>query len=129
MIFDLQKPILFVAHSLGGLVVKKVFNRHMALIIKALNIAVIDDDYKLIYKASKGIVFIGTPHRGSSLPSYLSNILALAFSGKKYVSELAQSNTAITEITRDFIKHAVDMHFVSFYESKGMPIIGVFFSQ
>jgi hypothetical protein len=101
----------------------------MSLMFKALNVAVIDDDYKLIYQASKGIIFIGTPHRGAALATYLSKVLTITFSDKKFVPELAPGSTAITEITHDFTKHTAEMQFVSFYEARGMHIIGVFPSE
>jgi len=99
------------------------------LILKALNIAVIDEDYKLIYQASKAVVFIGTPHRGAALANYLAKALAITFSDKKFVPELAPGSTAIIEITRDFIKHTTQMHFVSFFEARGMHVVGVLFPQ
>lgn len=105
---------------------KKVFLSSISLTLKALNIAVIDNDYKSIYKATKGVVFIGTPHRGAALANYLSKVLMITFSDKKFISQLASDSTAITEITRNFIKHTEDMHFVSFYEGRGIRMIGVY---
>jgi hypothetical protein len=93
-----------------------------------MNIAVLDEHYKSIYHATRGIVFIGTPHRGTeSLASFLSKALAMTFSstGKKFVADLSPGSSAITEITRDFKTHTQDMHFVSFYESRGMQFAGV----
>jgi hypothetical protein len=92
---------------------------------QALNIAVLDEHYKLIYKASMGVVFIGTSHGGAILASYLSKLLALTFSDKKYVPELAPGSTAITEITRDFRTHTQHVRFVSFFEARGMNAVGV----
>jgi len=97
--------------------------------LKALNIAVIDDDYKLVYQATKAIVFIGTPHRGAALANYLAKALAITFSEKKFVPELAPGSTAIIEITRDFVKHTKEMYFVSFYEARGMHFVGVLFHE
>lgn len=57
-----QRPLIFVAHSLGGLVVKD-----------ALQKAREDDDdgrYWPIFEATYGIIFLGTPHHGSSYASF-----------------------------------------------------------
>jgi hypothetical protein len=85
-----------------------------------LNIAVVDEHYKFLYHATQGIVFIGTPHQGAPLASFLSSALAMTFSGKRFVADLSPGSTAIKEIARDFKTHSKDMHFVSFYESRGM---------
>lgn len=51
-----ERPIIFVAHSLGGIVVKR-----------ALVEATLDDSYKRICDATFGIAFFSTPHHGSNL--------------------------------------------------------------
>ncbi|PSR77954.1 hypothetical protein BD289DRAFT_377235 [Coniella lustricola] len=53
-----RRPIFFLAHSIGGLVVKK-----------ALLIARTDDRYRNIFYRCHGISFFATPHRGSSYMS------------------------------------------------------------
>lgn len=49
--------MIFVGHSLGGLVVKQ------ALLLASESL---HDSYHDILNATSGIVFLGTPHRGSS---------------------------------------------------------------
>ncbi|KAH1350109.1 hypothetical protein KXV65_003444 [Aspergillus fumigatus] len=51
-----DRPIIFVAHSLGGLVCKKA-------ILKSRNHP--ESHLKDIFNCTKGIVFMGTPHEGS----------------------------------------------------------------
>jgi protein SERAC1 len=48
-----QRPIVFVAHSLGGLVVKE-----------ALVIAKYNDSFKEIREATSSLVFFAVPHQG-----------------------------------------------------------------
>lgn len=72
------RPIIFVTHSLGGLVAKQVL-RH------AKEMAV--NDWKTIGESISGIMFIATPHSGSDLSSYL-----------KYVSAFARTTAAITDL-------------------------------
>ena len=64
-----QRPIVFVAHSLGGLVVKQA-------LIEARK-QTHDLDLLDIYNSTHAVIFFGTPHRGSDLASWgllLSNI-------------------------------------------------------
>lgn len=111
------------------MVVKKVFISPISLNPKALNIAFKDDEYKLIHELCKGVIFIGTPHRGSALARPLSRVLSMTFSGKKFVPELQPGSTSITEISSDFARHSRHMHLVSFYEARGIHIVGVFSSE
>ena len=61
-----QRPLIFVTHSMGGLVVKD-------LIRTAQNF----DDKKAIIEQTQGIVFLSTPHQGSHLASLIDNINVL----------------------------------------------------
>jgi len=51
-----RMPVIFIAHSLGGLLVKEVLRRSEASE---------ELEFKDIVKSTKGIIFLGTPHRGS----------------------------------------------------------------
>ncbi|KAK4141539.1 WD40-repeat-containing domain protein [Dichotomopilus funicola] len=53
-----QRPIVFICHSLGGLVVKQ-----------ALVEAKLDESYKSIFEATCLLVFFATPHRGGNYAS------------------------------------------------------------
>ena len=57
-----QRPIVFVAHSLGGLVVKQA-------LIEARK-QTHESDLLDIYSSTHAIIFFGTPHRGSDLASW-----------------------------------------------------------
>ncbi|OTA52656.1 hypothetical protein K449DRAFT_340541, partial [Hypoxylon sp. EC38] len=52
-----RKPILFVVHSLGGIVIKEMLS-----ICSTSNNQAFGD----ILKSTAGVIFLGTPHRGSS---------------------------------------------------------------
>ncbi|OQV09141.1 NACHT domain-containing protein [Cladophialophora immunda] len=56
-----NRPIIFVAHSLGGIIVKETLRRSYG-----------DEDPELqnIANCTSGILFLGTPHRGSSCAPY-----------------------------------------------------------
>jgi len=59
-------PLIFITHSMGGLVVKD-------LIRTAQNF----EDKKAIIEQTQGIVFLSTPHQGSHLANLIDNINAL----------------------------------------------------
>ena len=102
-------PILFVAHSMGGLVVKKAFilGQH-------------DEHYKELIRAISGMVFLSTPHRGSNLAEVLNRILSaciFAFSPKQYISELNLNSPTLQEINEQFRNLAPTLSIVSFFET------------
>ena len=76
----------------------------------------------------KGIVFLGTPHRGSESAKLLKNLLAAVFSQRTFVGQLGPNSEMITEINRAFRGRSVSLELVSFYESTGVRGIGVFLS-
>ena len=93
---DHQNPILLIGHSMGGLIIKQL------VIYSAKGIHSKYDhhkEYYNIYQRIKGIVFYGTPHRGS----HLANIYKLITRNKilepilKYMGY--HSNPAIEDIT------------------------------
>ncbi|KAK6838139.1 hypothetical protein PG987_006420 [Apiospora arundinis] len=68
-----ERPIIFVAHSLGGLVVKS------ALIYSNGENSEQDDEHHSIHSSTLGVIFMGTPHLGSkdaSMAKMLLNIVS-----------------------------------------------------
>ena len=61
-----QRPLIFITHSMGALVVKDVIRR-------AQNF----EDKKAILEQTQGIVFLSTPHQGSHLANLIDNINVL----------------------------------------------------
>ncbi|KAI4158786.1 MAG: hypothetical protein LQ342_007133 [Letrouitia transgressa] len=84
------RPIIFVAHSMGGLVVKKAYilGKH-------------DSTYATIISETYGMLFLGTPHRGSHHAKILNTILSTAPLGappKAYIADLETSSLALQDI-------------------------------
>ncbi len=103
-------PIIFVVHSMGGLVAKKA-------IIYGQN----DEHYKDIVRAVSGIVFLSTPHRGASMAQTLNRILSAGFlthSPKEYISDLQTNSVTIQEINEQFRNIAPSISIVSFFETQ-----------
>ena len=73
------RPLIFVCHSMGGIVVKQ------ALITARLDL----DNYGDIQESTRGCLFLATPHRGSESvlwPSILANIANVAFAASSSFS-------------------------------------------
>jgi hypothetical protein len=69
------RPICWVTHSMGGLLVKKMLR----------NADSIAAEFRSLSDATRGVVFIGTPHTGSDLASlarYLGSVLRLSAAAK-----------------------------------------------
>ncbi len=67
-IFD--RPVVFVAHSLGGLLVKQILR-----LVWTHNV----EDWQAIRGKIRGVSFIATPHSGSDIPRYLRERLINRF--------------------------------------------------
>ncbi|KAI0455706.1 hypothetical protein F5B21DRAFT_470367 [Xylaria acuta] len=100
------KPIIFVVHSMGGLVVKKAY-------LLGLH----DANYQQVVKGVSAIIFLSTPHRGTNLAKTLNRVLAASFQSTKYfISDLTKSSPAIEELNEQFRHVAPNLSIWSFYE-------------
>ncbi|OJD27088.1 hypothetical protein ACJ73_01528 [Blastomyces percursus] len=115
-----QRPILFICHSMGGLVVKR------ALTI-ARNRATGAD----LRQAQIGLVFLATPHRGSGTASLadvgtkLMKALQLGKPNTKSANELKEFSSTVQDIHSDFIDIGAQYNVLSFFELKGYPALGL----
>lgn len=101
-----EVPIIFVAHSMGGLVVKKAY-------LMAQN----DNSCKELARSISGIIFLSTPHRGSSLAHTLDLILRSILQPKRpFIQELERNSPAIEDINEAFRHVAPKLSIISFYE-------------
>ncbi len=67
-----DRPIIFICHSLGGLVVKRALSYSFNITDAKL------EQQRSIYVATYGIIFLGTPHNGSDLAKWGSFFESLA---------------------------------------------------
>lgn len=103
-----QVPIIFVTHSMGGLVFKKAFLEGL-----------LDKHYGKIIEAVKAVIFLSTPHRGSNMASFLNKILLTTplNSQKQYVAELMKNGPFLKTINEQFRHSAPKLQIFSFYET------------
>jgi triacylglycerol esterase/lipase EstA (alpha/beta hydrolase family) len=110
---------IFVAHSLGGLVVKQVQKLRTVLtrrqlIVEAYN----NEEYTMIHKAIKGVFFLGTPHRGSDLAGMLNLVLMASFSSSTFVRQLNPNGDTIAVINDSFSHRVEPLQLISFFETE-----------
>ena len=96
-----NRPIIFVAHSLGGLVVKQALVEAR----KRISSSHIHD----IYTSARAVIFFGTPHRGSDSASWGLMASNLAKAAQMDVNDAilreldpASGNSKLLELRRDF---------------------------
>ena len=106
--------IVFVGHSMGGLVIKKAYI-----------LARQDTSHLDLAKRFHSIYFLATPHRGSDSAKLLNNILQVTYSSRAYVADVKRGSKALQSINSEFRKYASDLELWSFYETEKMSL-GVF---
>ncbi|KAL8388979.1 hypothetical protein RB595_008888 [Gaeumannomyces hyphopodioides] len=114
-----DRPLVFVCHSLGGIIVKR-----------AIVHAASDRTYEKIQASIFGIAFFGCPHRGGNQAT-LGNAVAkvaralLGKSGNSFIEALKRGSLFSDTISDDFRQVAEPLRFLSFYETKPLGRIGV----
>ncbi|KAI1762699.1 hypothetical protein GGR53DRAFT_402681 [Hypoxylon sp. FL1150] len=106
-------PLIFVVHSMGGLIVKEAY-------MQGQN----DPEYEAIIKAISAITFLATPHRGTHLAETLNRILqwTMITNLKQYISELAKNSFTLQKLNEQFRHIAPRLDIVSFYETQPTSI-------
>ncbi|PVH92190.1 hypothetical protein DM02DRAFT_576133 [Periconia macrospinosa] len=111
---EAQRPIIFIGHSLGGLVIKRA-------LITARN----EPKYSSVSESTIGILFFGTPHRGSEnakIPSTLASI-ASALTNRpspNLLNALQAKSKELQKLCNDFRHQLPNYQVCSFYEMKPM---------
>jgi pimeloyl-ACP methyl ester carboxylesterase len=106
---DTDRPIILIAHSMGGLVIKKAFMLGQQ-----------DDRYVALMRRVSGMIFLATPHRGSQYAKMLNHIISvapIAAPPKAYVAALERQSPVLQDINETFAHQCQHLRLVSFYES------------
>ena len=116
-----ERPIVFVAHSLGGLVLKR------ALIYSSEIRGNHTEHLRSIFVSTYGILFFGTPHNDlnvekchSRLERIWSAILPgdLLFTQSSFIDALKINSETLQNINRQFIQLTRGFHIYFFHEGK-----------
>ncbi|KAL9611265.1 MAG: hypothetical protein Q9167_004091 [Letrouitia subvulpina] len=109
-----EVPIVFVVHSMGGLVFKKAY-------LRGRN----DKEYEGIVSQIRAVLFLSTPHRGSNLAETLDKILSISLTGhtrKAFIRELASDSSTVEDLNENFRHQISDLEIFSFYELQNTVI-------
>lgn len=107
-----EKPIILIAHSLGGIIVKK------ALIIAHERLS----HYNSLLTNVSGMFLFGVPHRGSNAAfwgDFAAKFLKASHLGANdnFVHSLKNNSRAFVDISQQFIERAADLKMIyTFYE-------------
>lgn len=110
-----ERPLIFIAHSLGGIIVKK------AIIIAHERSSI----YAKILDSIQALVFFGVPHRGSDLAYWsayaarLTSTIQLGLgTNKSFVEALTRNSQTFADISKSFTERAAPMKIRTFYETE-----------
>ena len=112
-----SRPVIFVGHSMGGLIIKK-----MLLLAQSSS----EEDHSAFVKNTKGVVFYSTPHEGSQIAKMNSVLKYIVFPSIE-VQELEMDNPALASLN-DYFKMFVDKfktRVISFGETLPTRHLGV----
>jgi pimeloyl-ACP methyl ester carboxylesterase len=107
----LQKPLILVCHSMGGLVAKEAYI-----------LAQESSQYSRFGSSLRSIFFLATPHRGADLAHMLSKILNVGPGTRPFVADLAPASVAIQAINETFPRYSDRLQLHSFFETIPMQI-------
>lgn len=120
------RPIIFVAHSLGGLICKK------AILVSRNNP---EPHLRRIFDRTKGIIFMGTPHKGSWMADWAqvpASALGLVKSTNKSLLETLETDDQFLEsihidfwsMIRELRESGRRLEVTCFFEELPMPYVG-----
>ena len=123
----MERPIIFVAHSLGGIVVKR------ALIYSAGIRGHRTSHLRSIFVSAFGLLFLGTPHLGSDVARWTTWLCdtdealypSRSIKGQSYLIEALETGSeTLQNIDRDFVQLASKFYIYYFHEGKPTNIPG-----
>ncbi|XP_054578428.1 protein SERAC1 isoform X2 [Eptesicus fuscus] len=94
-----DRPMVWVSHSMGGLLVKK-------MLLEASQ----NPEMRTVIDNTRGIIFYSVPHHGSHLADYSVNVRYLLFPSLE-VKELSKDSPALKALQGDFLELAKDRNF------------------
>ncbi|KAI9740439.1 MAG: hypothetical protein M1834_005019 [Cirrosporium novae-zelandiae] len=113
----MNRPVLFICHSLGGIVMKK------AMIIANERLML----YKSLLHSVKACIFFGVPHRGADIAywgRFVANLLDYGQLGlkvnKNLIDALVKNSPTLANISRQFVERGTQLQIRTFFETEKM---------
>ncbi|MCJ1401268.1 hypothetical protein MMC11_004480 [Xylographa trunciseda] len=122
------RPIIFIGHNLGGLVIKEA-------LLRSAECWETKQHPRLgsLQKYTKGVIFLGTPHRGSDkahLAQTLSSIVSVVKKPNEKLQRTLDLDSDVLERQRiSFAAQFKDLPTVCFFEEHPTPELGIVVSQ
>ncbi|XP_062712602.1 protein SERAC1-like [Aedes albopictus] len=89
-----DRPVVWVGHSMGGLLIKSIMNQAAASE---------DPAVRRIAQNSRAVMFLGTPHRGSAIAKLKQHTSALVWPSVE-VRELEENSLHLLHLNKTFLK-------------------------
>ncbi|KAK2599136.1 hypothetical protein QQS21_005397 [Conoideocrella luteorostrata] len=114
-----ERPLIFICHSLGGIVFKQALVRARER-----------DHFTSLLRQIRGVAFFGTPHAGSTSAKFgeiLATILKASTLGantnSKLVADLKSKSETLRGISKSFVDRSKALRILSFYETEKMDFL------
>ncbi|KAG8796234.1 hypothetical protein FRC16_009782, partial [Serendipita sp. 398] len=119
---DHKRPIIFLAHSLGGVILKK------ALVLCHIEGFETNQDIRGIYTSTVAVLFFGTPHSGANgvqLAEWMGRVLSVYMhTNNRVLKDLNRDSSELEDIQRLYLPVSKQLNTVFFYEEYRTAIIG-----
>jgi hypothetical protein len=121
---DPTRPAVFIAHSLGGIIVKEMLRRSSGCHIGKAHL-------RGIFESTIGILFFGTPHAGADPRGFLQRVAERAIKAagfvvnEQIVNGLLPSSERLRELRDEFGPMAQEQSWTihSFQEQMGVTLL------
>jgi hypothetical protein len=95
-----QRPLAFISHSMGGIVVKQLLRNADSFGVKR---------YEAILAQTRGIAFIATPHSGAHIANF-AELAAAIYRTNEHVGELSAHDPRLRELHGWFLNKYLQTH-------------------
>lgn len=111
-----RRPLLFICHSLGGLVAKQILRKS--------HDAEGTPKYKCVSTQTRAVLFLATPHSGTSLASFL-NAFRTLFGATVSIEDLCAHDAHLRDLFDWYRNHSVSLGIKTFSYYEKLSVKGV----
>src|SRR5690348_8659781 len=96
---------------MGGLVVKRAYILGRQ-----------EPEFLSVVESIRAIIFLATPHQGSSLAQTLSRLMSLVPGSRPFVDDLFPQSGILQSINEEFPRVCTKIQLISFYETRATSL-------